>query len=224
MSNKLIYSKSEIYRIYKNAKYPEKQIVILAQLNCVPVTTIKEIIHEMEHPECKVNKEESNMISARCNNKRVVEHAHRSSIDSDDTLVSRSSARYNKSDIQQCIREGLSAKQTAEKLGYPYATKQDRNNFSTRFYTIRKHMKLVSMTEQSRSTVEEDSTTSVSIRAVAETTALENAVDKDRQSVEDKLNLVIKEISEIQSTITALKSTICKYESLVNKLISAFQQ
>lgn len=224
MSNNLMYSKSEIYRIYKNAKNPAKQIVILAQLNCVPVTKIKEIIYEMEQSSDKVNKEDYNMISAKCNNSCIAERPHRVSIDSDDTYVSKPSARYNTLGIQQCIRDGLSARQAAEKLGYPFTTKQDRNNFSTRFYTIRKHMKLAGMEEQSRSAVEEDSTTNVSICAVAKTAALENAVDKNNQSVEDKLNLVIKEISEIQSAITALNSTICKYESLVNKLISAFQQ
>lgn len=221
MSTHLMYSKSEIYRMYKNAKYPAKQIVILSQLNCVPVSEIKQIIYEMEHSDCNVNKEENTMISARCDINHVVEHSQCLLLDPDETFVSKSSARYNKSDIQQCIRDGLSARQAAEKLGYPYVTKQDRNNFSTRFYTIRKHMKLSSVTQQAEAPTNAKRVSAELSSVSADFSAVKPT---DNQSLEDKLNLVIKDISEIQSSISALKSTICKYEELVNKLLSAFQQ
>lgn len=222
MPKNLMYSKSEIYRMFKNAKYPDKQIVILSQLNCVPVSEIRQIIYEMEHSDCNVNKEENTMISARCNINDIVEHSECSLLDPDETFVNRQSARYNRSAIEQCIRDGLSARQSAEKLGYPYITKQDRNNFSTRFYTIRKHMKLSSVIQQAEAPINakrvsaELSSVSADFAAAVKPT--------DNQSLEDKLNLVIKDISEIQSSISALKSTICKYEELVNKLLSAFQQ
>lgn len=213
--------------MYKNAKHPNKQLVILSQLNCVSISEIRQIIYEMEHSDCKVNKEENNMISARCNLNPVVEHSQCSLLDPDETFVSRQSARYNKSDIQKCIRDGLSARQTAEKLGYPYLTKQDRNNFSTRFYTIRKHMKLSSVIQKDAVVIENDSPTNakrISAELSSTSAEFDAANTTDNQSLEDKLNLVIKDISEIQSSISALKSTICKYEELVNKLLSAFQQ
>lgn len=221
MPHNLMYTKSEIYRMYKNAKYPEKQIVILAQLNCVSTTEIKQIIHEMEQSNNSVYKEANRMITTTWGNSNVIEHEECSVIDDDAVIVGTQSARYNKADIQKCIREGLSARQAAEKLGYSYSTKRERNNFSTRYYTIRRGMKLTSGVDHAESAIEETSIASDVQRPIDISNEIQKVAD---QSIECKLDLVIKEISEIQSSVSALKATISKYEELVNKLISAFQQ
>lgn len=221
MSHKLMYSKSEIYRMYKNAKHPGKQIVILAQLNCVTTTEIKQIIQEMEQSNSSACEEANNMITTTWGDANTVEREERSVIDDEAIVVSTQSLRYNKADIQKCIREGLSARQAAEKLGYSYSTKRERNNFSTRYYTIRRGMKLTDNVDNAESAVEEASITSDARQGIDTSTEIHKVPD---QSIECKLDLVIKEMSEIQSSISALKATISKYEELVNKLISAFQQ